>query len=99
MTIIRKDSIITFVKNTDQELAEFDGEEILFSMPYSKVLNAASFCTRENLDFVYIGFKNGEWLTELTEPLFEYSIEVTPNGLSEKTIREFIYAIISPTAF
>ena len=43
MQQIRKDAIITFIKNSDKENKEFGLNDEIFSMPYSKILQAEHF--------------------------------------------------------
>ena len=94
MTIeTRNDSVITFIKNHDTGSASFTGEEIVFSMPYSKILEAAQFCEREFLDSIFVGLKNNEWQLEISDKDFEYSVLVTPNGISQETELEYVYFI------
>jgi len=93
MQQIRKDAIITFIKNSDKENKEFGLNDEIFSMPYSKILQAEQFCETEELDYCYVGFKNFLWhigiQTEGRHPL----IKVTKDGIAPEVIEEFIIDI------
>lgn len=95
----QKDSIITFVKNIDPASAKFDGDEVVFSMPYSNIIEAAQFCERERLDYIFLGLKNSIWQHEISSNDFEYFITITQAGLSSETTQEYTYAISVPPSF
>jgi hypothetical protein len=95
----QKDFIITFVKNIDPSSARFEGNEPVFSIPYSKIIEAARFCERERIDYVFLGFKNQTWQHEISSDSFDYFITVDQNGLSSETTREYAYVISQSPSF
>ena len=95
----QKNSIITFVENPNSQDARFEGDEIVFSIPYSKILEATRFCERERLDSVYLGLKNDTWQTEISSRSFKYFVIVTKDGLSAETTERYIYAITPAPSF
>ena len=88
-----KDAIITLVENREHRRAQFDGDEVVLSIPYSRVLEAAQFCERERLDHVFLGFKNKAWQFGITNNNFEHFITVDSNGISPKTAQDYVYSI------
>lgn len=90
---MEKDNIITFVENHDHKNAHFTGEEIVFSLPYSKIRQAAEFCERERLDFVYLGFKRNAWQLSLSGGDLTYRLKVTKDGLAPEVSEAYIYVI------
>jgi len=90
---VKKDSIVTFIRNNKPEEAHFNGEEVILSIPYSKILDTAQFCERENLDVVYLGFKNQVWQLAITKVDFKYYIVIDKNGVSLETAKEYVHSV------
>jgi len=90
MKINKKNAIITFVENTDKVSSKFDPEDIIFSIPYSKVLQAEEFCTAEKLEYCFIGFKKYKWFIQATDNGLNPAIKITSKGLSPEVRQSYI---------
>ena len=90
---IKKDSIVSFIRNHDPREAHFEGGERIFSIPYSKIIEAAQFCERERLDKVFLGFKNKAWRIEVISDAFELYITIDNKGISPETEFKYVYSV------
>jgi hypothetical protein len=94
---IRKESIFNFVPIGSTDSAYFTGAEFVFSILCSKIHDAAQFCERERLDFVFLGYRNGEWQTDVSEKKLKYPVKVTTEGLSSEVYDKYIVTITDVT--
>lgn len=93
MQRIKKDAIITFVANSRKENKEFDLDDGIFSIQYSKVLQAEEFCKTEELDYCYIGFRDHTWYVGLDTRGLSPTIKVTQTGLAKEVTENYIISI------
>ena len=77
---MKKDALITFIVNDNQFEIE---EKIVFSLPYSRIISAENFCNREGLDYCYLGYRNNDWVMQVTDKNVTHSIRITPTGVDD----------------
>ena len=82
MQQIKKDAVITFIANLKKGNKAFGLDDEVFSIQYSKILQAQEFCKREELDYCYVGFKNHTWHIGLDIRDLSPIIKVTQTGLA-----------------
>jgi hypothetical protein len=90
MNKIKKDSIYTFIANQSKIDPEFIGNEIVLSIPGNKILEASQFAQREKLQSIYLVYKNNSWHLQTCPDNNCFSLEVTPEGLSERILDAYI---------
>lgn len=85
--------IVTFVENKNKTEKDFNGTEIVFSIPQLIILEAEEFCQREQLEYCYVVYSSSTWLIQTSCENFLYYIKVTAGGISAETKEEYIYDI------
>lgn len=93
MRSIKKDAMITFVKNDNPESKELSLDAEIFSVPYSKILQAEQFCETEELEYCYVGFKDYIWHVGTETHQRNPIVKVTAKGIDKKYLSHYIINI------
>lgn len=91
---MKKTAVITFVKNARMDTPRFNNDAQLFSLPYSKILDAQEFCFNEHLDHCFIGFNGSRWVLQVTRQDLDPAIKITTDGISAGTLSRYIIDIV-----
>lgn len=90
MSKIKKDSLYTFIANQNRIDPKFIGNEIVLSIAGIKILEAAQFAKREKLQLIYLVYKNNTWSVQTCPDTNCFSLEITPEGLSENVLKAYL---------
>ena len=93
MRLIKKDAIITFVKNTNKTKKELNLNDEIFSIPYSKIMQAEQFCKTEELEHCFIGFKDFTWHVGTDTTGLSHTIKITQSGLDSQVTSDYVINI------
>ena len=94
MTIIKKDALVTFRKKPDNN-APISEDDNIFSIPYSKIIAAENFCKREGLKQCLLGFRNYNWIVQVTDKNITHGVIITQVGIEDS---RYDYILAEDTA-
>ncbi len=87
----KKDTLVTFTKQPELEKTYSSGLNLkkldtknVFSIPYSKIMMAESFCVREGLTQCLVGHRDNDWVIQVTDKNITHDVIVTPTGIQDK---------------
>lgn len=86
----KKELFTTFIENKTHNTTEFNPGDVVFSIPYTKIITAQNFCKAEELEFCYLGHREFKWCIQMTPEGIDPYIKVTQTGFAQSVRDAFI---------
>jgi hypothetical protein len=90
---MNSDATITFLANKYPSDPLIPPGESLFSIPYSKILQAQEFCKDEELEYCFVGYRDYAWYVNGIPDGLEHAIKVTNTGIHKEVNQTYIYCL------